>query len=142
VNSWGQEPAVITSLYITVGDASQLSVEVADPVLAGDVLAVHSMVILAGHNRLGTVLSSTVMIWLQELIFPHASVATQVRVIVFSWGHDPATMTSDDVIVKVEQLSVAVAVPVLAGRVLAVHWIVTFAGQFRDGGVLSSTKIV
>ena len=48
--------------------------------------------------------------------------ATQVLVIVLSCGHAPLTVTSLDVMVGVEsQLSVAVAVPVLAGNVLAVH---------------------
>jgi hypothetical protein len=59
-------------------------VEVADPVFAGNVLAVHSIVILGGQIKPGTVLSSTIMVWLQELEFPQASVAIQVRVIVFS----------------------------------------------------------
>ena len=40
------------------------------------------------------------------------------------------------------QLSVAVAVPVLAGNVLPVHSIVTFAGQVIIGAALSSTNIV
>src|SRR6185436_18745383 len=70
VFSWGHDPETITSLNTTVGETSQLSVEVADPVFAGIVLAVHSIVILGGHIKLGTVLSSTKMIWLQELIFP------------------------------------------------------------------------
>jgi hypothetical protein len=49
-------------------------------------------------------------------------VATQVRVIVLSCGHAPPTLTSVEVIVGVaSQLSVAVAVPVVAGKVLAVH---------------------
>jgi hypothetical protein len=40
------------------------------------------------------------------------------------------------------QLSVAVAFPVAAGKVLAVHWIVMFTGQVIEGGELSSTTIV
>jgi hypothetical protein len=63
-------------------------------------------------------------------------------VIVFSWGHPPATITSVLVIEIVEQLSVAVAVPVLAGSVLAVHWIVTLGGQIIVGEALSSTTMV
>jgi hypothetical protein len=39
------------------------------------------------------------------------------------------------------QLSVAVAVPVFAGKVTAVHAIVTFAGHVIMGMVLSSTMI-
>jgi acyl-CoA thioesterase len=51
-------------------------------------------------------------------------------------------MTSVFVIDMVEQLSVADAVPVFAGSVLAVHWIVTFGGQVITGDALSSTMIV
>jgi hypothetical protein len=40
------------------------------------------------------------------------------------------------------QLSLDVAVPVLAGKVLAVHCIVTFAGQVSAGATLSSITIV
>jgi hypothetical protein len=40
------------------------------------------------------------------------------------------------------QLSVAVAVPVFAGKVLAVHCMVTFAGHDITGAVLSSTMMV
>ncbi len=36
------------------------------------------------------------------------------------------------------QLSIAVAVPVPAGKVLPVHSTVTFGGQVMTGGVLSS----
>ena len=54
--------AVVTSLYVTTGAGSQLSVAVAFPVLDGSVLAVHSMVIFGGHSVMtGGVLSSTVI---------------------------------------------------------------------------------
>ena len=60
-----------------------------------------------------------------------------------SCGQIPATVTSVNVIVaERSQLSVAVAVPVFAGSVLAVHNTVTFTGQVICGGVLSSTKMV
>jgi len=55
-------------------------------------------------------------------MLPQSSVAVQVRVIVLSCGHVPAAVTSLKLITNVgSQLSVAVAVPVLAGKVLAVH---------------------
>jgi hypothetical protein len=54
-------------------------------------------------------------------------------VIVLSCGHAPPTVTSLEVIVGVASQSIAVAVPVLAGKVLAVHWMVTFTGQVRTG---------
>ena len=41
VSLCGQFPPVVTSLKVIVGVASQLSVAVAVPVLAGNVLAVH-----------------------------------------------------------------------------------------------------
>ena len=59
---------------------------------------------------------------MQVLTFPQSSVADQVRVIVLSCGHAPPAVTSLNVTVgEVSQLSVAVAVPVFAGAVLAVH---------------------
>ena len=92
----------------------------------------------------GGVLSSTKMVCIQLLELPQSSVARHVRVMVYSCGHAPATVTSVDVIVGVaSQLSVAVAVPFAPpGAVLAVHWIVKFGGQVITGGVLSSTKMV
>ena len=39
-------------------------------------------------------------------------------------------------------MSEAVADPVFAGKVLAVHWIVTFCGQVIEGATLSSTTMV
>ncbi len=54
--------------------------------------------------------------------------------IVLSCGHAPPTLTSLKVIEGVEsQLSVAVALPVLAGAVLAEHSIVIFIGQVISG---------
>jgi hypothetical protein len=69
---------------VTVGVASQLSLEVAVPVLAGAVLAVHWMVTFGGHTMDGAWLSSTNMVWAQVLVLPQSSVASQVRVIVLS----------------------------------------------------------
>jgi hypothetical protein len=70
----------------------------------------------------GTMLSSTVMVCKQVLVLPQSSVALQVRAIVDSCGHDPGVTTSLKVTVGVpSQLSLAVALPVLPGAVLAVH---------------------
>ena len=49
VLSWGQAPPTLTSLKMTVGVASQLSLAVGLPVFAGNVLAVHSIVTFGGH---------------------------------------------------------------------------------------------
>ena len=79
--------ATVTSVKVTFGIASQLSVAVALPVFPGKVLAVHSMVTLFGQVIIGGVLSSTRMVWLHVFILPQSSVAFQVRVIVYSCGH-------------------------------------------------------
>ena len=142
VRSCGQMPPTVTSLKVMVGVASQ-SVAVADPVLAGNVLAVHCIVKLAGQEITGGVLSSTTIVCIQLLELPQSSVATQVRVMVLSCGHAPPAVTSLNVTVGVpSQLSVAVAVPFAAGNVLDPHWIVVLAGQVIVGAVLSSTNIV
>lgn len=62
VYSWAQPPAVVTSVKITEIDGSQTSVAVALPVLPGAELAEHSMVVLAGQDMAGGVVSSTVII--------------------------------------------------------------------------------
>ena len=122
VLSWGQPPPTVTSLNVTVGVASQLSVAVAVPVLAGSVLAVHWMVIFGGHVIDGALLSVTVIVWAHVELLPQPSEAVQVRVMVSRTGQTPATVTSLEVMVgDPVQLSVAVAVPVLAGNVLYVH---------------------
>jgi len=73
---------------------------------------------------------------------PKASVATQVRVIVYSSGHNPAAVTSLKVMVGARvQLSVAVAVPVFSGNVLASHSMDTPAGQVMTGGVTSKVTV-
>ena len=76
--------AAVTSLKVTVGAPSQLSVAVAEPVFAGKVLAEHWIVTFAGHVIAGGVLSSTKMICAHVLTFPQSSVALHVRVIVLS----------------------------------------------------------
>jgi hypothetical protein len=138
VFSWGQEPGVITSVDV-IKNVEQLSVADAVPVVAGSVLAVHSIVTFAGQVVCGEVVSSTVIVWLHEFTFPHASVAFQLRIMVRSCGQSPGRIASVKVIARVEQLSVAVADPVVAGSVLAVHWMVTLTGHIIEGAVLSST---
>ena len=110
----------------------------------GSVTAVHSIVTFPGHVIIGAVLSSTTIVWLQVFMFPQSSVAFHVRVMVYSCGQvGEAIVASVKLKVGIaSQLSVAVALPVLAGKVLAVHSIVVLAGHVIIGGVLSSTKIV
>jgi len=79
----------------------------------------------------------------QLLELPQSSIAVNVLVMVNSCGHAPATVASEKPIVGVpSQLSVAVALPVVAVAVLVLHCTVIFAGQVTTGGVLSSTNMV
>src|SRR2546426_12842833 len=41
----------------------------------------HSLVLLPEQEMLGAVVSTVAMVWLQLLVLPHGSVATQVRVV-------------------------------------------------------------
>ena len=50
---------MVTSLYVTAGAGSQLSVALAIPVLSGEVDSSHSMVTSTGHVIVGGVESST-----------------------------------------------------------------------------------
>ena len=94
VYSCGHPPATVASEKVTPG-TEQLSVAVAIPVEGGKVLAVHSIVLLAGHDVIvGGVESSTVMVCIHVEELLHASVARHVRVIVYSCGHDPDAVTS------------------------------------------------
>ena len=80
VDSLAQEPEATLSLAETTGAGSQLSVAAAVPVPAAAVDASHSTVTFAGHVMTGAVESTMVIVWLQLLLLPHASVAVQVRV--------------------------------------------------------------
>jgi hypothetical protein len=137
-----QDPPTVTSENVKVG-VPQLSVAVGLPVLEGAVLAEHSIVILAGHVIIGAWLSSIAMIWLQVELLPQLSVAVHVLVIVLSCGHEPPIVTSPKVMIGAEStLSVAVALPVLEGAVLAVHSIVIFGGHVIKGGDVSTVTVM
>lgn len=62
VISSGQAPPTVTSVDVRVGELSQLSEAVAVPVVAGNVLSVHKIVISAGHEIDGATLSSTTIV--------------------------------------------------------------------------------
>ena len=120
------------------GDGSQLSVAVADPVFAGNCEAWQFIVKLAGQVITGAVISRTVIVWLHVLKFPQLSDARQVRVITLLPEQLPATVASVyEITGDASQLSVAVAVPVLAGSVDAWQLMVVFAGQVKTGAVTS-----
>ena len=57
IYSCGQLPAVVTSLELTTGAGSQLSVAMADPVNAGVVPDVQSIMVSAGHVMIGLIVS-------------------------------------------------------------------------------------
>jgi hypothetical protein len=139
----GHAPPTVISLEFIVGTPSQLSVAVAVPVFAGNVLAAQSMVTLAGQTIAGAKLSSTKIVCTHVLELPQPSVAVHVRVIVSSCGQLPETVTSVEAITGApSQLSVAVAVPVFAGNVLSVHSIVISIGHTIAGATTSSSKMV
>jgi hypothetical protein len=121
VYSCGQAPAIVASVYVTVGVASQLSEEEGFPVLAGNVLAEQSTVTLAGQVILGALVSTIVINWVQVLELPQSSIALNVLVITIC-GQSVPLITSEKPIVGVaSQLSVAVAFPVAEVAVLALH---------------------
>ena len=142
-DSCGHPAPNVTSLNVTATTGSQLSVAVAVPVAGGSVLWPQAIVILGGHVIAGPRLSIRTIIWVHELELPQPSCAVQVLVMVLPWGQPPPAVTSlNPMIGADEQLSVAVAVPVLAGAVLSEHAIVIFGGQVITGGTLSSTTII
>jgi hypothetical protein len=142
VPSCGQEPAVVTSLKESVVSASQLSVADAIPVLVGSVLASHSIVTLGGHVMIGSRVSISIMICTHESLLPHASTTIQVLMIVISWTQDPSTITSlKENVGRVSQPSVAVAMPVFAGSVLAEQSMVILTGHVIKGARVSNTEM-
>ena len=69
-----------------VGAMAQLSVAVADPVLAGNVLAVQATVTFAGQNMAGPDESVNVMTEVQVVELPQSSVAVHVRIMLHCGG--------------------------------------------------------
>ena len=69
---------------------------VAVPVLAGRVDSSHSIVTSAGIVSDGAVVSTTVIVWSWFTLFPHASVAVQVRVMTDSCAQVPAATLSPE----------------------------------------------
>src|SRR5687768_3680307 len=121
----------------------QSSVAVAVPVLLGSVEAEQSIVVSAGQLITGGVVSVTLMVCTQLEELPQASVAVQVRVMVWLPGQLPGTVLSVKVTTGAgSQLSVAVALPVLLGSVEAEQSIVVSAGQLITGAVVSTTLMV
>ena len=140
---FGQVPASMLSVEITLGAGSQLSVAVALPVKPGSVGVLHWTVVSDGQVITGAVVSTTLMICTQELLLPAQSVAVQVRVMTEVLGHVPGTVLSLCVITGAgSQLSVAVALPVTIGSLEVLHWTVASGGQVITGAVVSTTLMV
>ena len=135
--SFGQLPGVVAKLDVRVG-VPQLSVAVG-VVHAG--VPVHSIVEGPGSPLItGGVVSSTLIVCVATVVFPHASVAVHVRVTEYSFGQLPGVVTSLEVSAGVLQLSVAVGV---AQTGVPVHSIVDVPGNpLMTGGVVSSTFMV
>src|SRR5437899_9432334 len=92
---------------------------------------------------LGGVLSCTVMVWLQEAVLPHSSVATQVRLVAYlilpPVAQLPAMGVSVCVSVTVPHRSVGTG---STNSGVAGHSIGLLAEQIIVGGVLSCTVMV
>ena len=135
--SFGHEPLVVTSAKFNVG-VPQLSVAVG---VAHEGVPEHSIVDGPGRPEItGGTVSSTLMVCDAVAVLPQPSSAVQVRVILYSFGHEPLVVTSAKVNVGVPQLSVAVGV---AQDGVPEHSIVVGAGKPEiTGGVVSSTLMV
>ena len=119
----------------------QVSLPEAVPVLPGAGMVGHSSVTAAGQVIDGGVVSRTVIVCAQVLLFRHESVAFHVRVIVPVYPHAGANV-SLSVMVTVPQVSLPVAVPLAPEVVSPVHSTVLSAGQVIEGAFVSITVIV
>ena len=132
-------PCVVASLKVIVTLTSHASVAdgAANTGPAGQLTGVACVT----QVITGAVLSVTEIERLQVDELPQSSVALQVLVVVYSWGHVPGVFASANVMVgDASQLSVAVA---LSNTGCDGHSIGdTTAGQEITGAVLSFTVIV
>ena len=137
LKSPGQAPFIVTSAKFKVG-TPQLSVAVGTS-NAG--VPPHSIVVTPGNPEItGGTVSSTLIVCVAVAVLPHPSSAVQVRVILYSFGHEPLVVTSAKFKVGVPQLSVAVGV---AQDGVPEHSMVDGPGKPEiTGGMVSSTLIV
>src|ERR1043166_8586785 len=119
----------------------QPSEATATPVALVVVIAGQSRTRLVGAEMLGGVVSRTVMVCTALVVFPHWSVAVQVRAITLVLPQLVVT-TSPKLIVTAEQPSWAVATPVAFVVVMAGHSRVRSLGAVTLGGVVSRTVMV
>src|SRR5919108_2451588 len=118
-----------------------VSAPVAAPVALVALFAGSSNVRLAGTCRLGAVISTTVMIWVDCAMLPHESVAFQVRVMILAPPHTFVT-ESAELMVTLPQVSLPVALPVALGWVEPVHSTMTSGTSLIVGGVVSTMVMV
>src|SRR6185503_9859907 len=113
------------------------------PVLAGRIEALQSTVLSTGQVMLGPWVSLMVMICTQVLLLLQLSVAVQVRAMLVQPPPAPGVITSLEVILLIPlQSSVAVAIPVSAGRIEALQSTVLSVGQVMLGPWVSVTVMV
>src|SRR4029079_587700 len=137
VYSLAQVPGALASVEVidTVPHAS-LAVGVPNDGVSG-----HSMVAATGTEvNTGAVLSVTVIVCDAVAVLPHASVAINVLVRVYSLAQVPGALASVEVIDTVPHASLAVGVPNVG---VSGHSMVAAAGtEVNTGAVLSVTVIV
>src|SRR5678809_1025818 len=131
---FGHEPGVDASENVMATLGSQVSVAVGG-VKTGNAGQLTGVVCVT-HVIVGGVISCTTIVLLQVAVFPQSSVAVQVRVVLYVFGHEPGVDASENVIETLgSQASVAVGAVntgnagQLTGVVCVTHVIV--------GGVLS-----
>ena len=106
-------------------------------------MAEQATVMSDGAVIVGKAAGLTVIVCTQVDALPQLSVAVQVRVITELTAQLPAAVASAKVMTGTAlQLSVAVAVPSVAGVIGSSQLTVTLAGQVMTGAVMSSTFIV
>jgi hypothetical protein len=135
-----QLPASTLSLSVMLNSLSQLSVALATPVPALVRSSSQFTVTSAGQLIAGAASSTTVTTWSQLEALPQASVPVQVRVMTLSCAQLPlATLSLSVMLTSLSQLSVALALPVLALLLSSSQLTVVSAGQLIAGASSSTT---
>lgn len=121
----------------------QLSTAVTPVVAAVGIVLAHETVTAVGHVTVGAMLSNTVIVCAQVDMFPHASVALYLRVIVnlFAQITLPVWSLTNAKVMAPVQLSVALTPAVVCAGTSDAQLTVTGAGQLMLGATLSRTVI-
>jgi hypothetical protein len=145
VNLLAQLTLLVTSLTkLNVVAPPQLSVALTPVVVCAGIALAHVTVTGPGQVIVGTMLSFTVMIWLQVAVLLHKSVAMNKRVTVNLFPQRMLLVTS---LTKLKltaplQLSVALTPLVVCAGIALAHVTVNAAGQVMLGATLSNTVMV